>query len=239
MSDSADVPACPNRFTRAELHQRVWSTPVCRLAEEFGISGRGLGKICTSRDIPVPPRGWWARRPAQRSATIQPLPATRPADEIILIGRGGGARQRQIAVELSRTMPAVHVTIPDHLDAPCSLVAATLKAMKIRPRADGLVRPRRNASALDLRVSPEQVDRALRILQGVSVALEACGLVIRIDREKRVSVIEGLEEPVTFTLHEQMKAVPHQPTPAEGSVRLTPIRLKLRFTDAHETHGNW
>jgi len=25
----------------------------------------------------------------------------------------------------------------------------------------------------------------------------------------------------------------------EGIVRLTPIRLKLRFTDVHETHGDW
>ena len=32
------------KFTRAELYDKIWSTPAIELAEEFGISGRGLGK---------------------------------------------------------------------------------------------------------------------------------------------------------------------------------------------------
>tara|TARA_R110000868_G_scaffold61059_1_gene185665 strand:- start:6494 stop:7663 length:1170 start_codon:yes stop_codon:yes gene_type:complete len=215
MTTPSDPPTYPTRITRKELHRRVWATPVSRLAGEFGISGRGLGKICASRDIPVPPRGWWARRAAQRTATIQPLPTTRPADEIILIGHGSGARRRQMASEVSATVPAITVIIPDRLDAPSPPVAATRRAMTRRPREDGLLYPRRNSAALDLRVSPAQLDRALRILEGVSRALEECGLAIRIDREERVSLIEGLEETVTFALFERMKHVPYQPTQAD------------------------
>jgi hypothetical protein len=48
------------RLTRQELYEKMWSRPAIALAEEFGISGRGLGKICSRFEIPVPPRGYWA-----------------------------------------------------------------------------------------------------------------------------------------------------------------------------------
>ena len=35
------------RLTRQELYEKMWSRPAISLAEEFGISGRGLGKICS------------------------------------------------------------------------------------------------------------------------------------------------------------------------------------------------
>ena len=41
------------RLTRQELYEKMWLRPAISLAEEFGISGRGLGKICTRFEIPV------------------------------------------------------------------------------------------------------------------------------------------------------------------------------------------
>lgn len=49
------------RLDRAALFDRVWSQPVKRLAKEWGLSGRGLAKACRRLEIPVPPRGFWAR----------------------------------------------------------------------------------------------------------------------------------------------------------------------------------
>jgi hypothetical protein len=46
------------RLTRQELYEKMWSRPAIFLAEEFGISGRGLGKICGRFEIPVPPHGY-------------------------------------------------------------------------------------------------------------------------------------------------------------------------------------
>ena len=48
-------------FTRRELYDLVWSKPILKLAEEFGLSDRGLAKICERHRIPVPPRGYWAK----------------------------------------------------------------------------------------------------------------------------------------------------------------------------------
>ena len=47
-------------MSRAELFERVWSEPVERIANHWGISDRGLGKVCALH-IPVPPRGYWAK----------------------------------------------------------------------------------------------------------------------------------------------------------------------------------
>ncbi len=52
------------RLTREDLYTLVWTTPISRLARDFGISDRGLSKICERLEVPVPPRGYWARKEA-------------------------------------------------------------------------------------------------------------------------------------------------------------------------------
>jgi hypothetical protein len=49
---------------REKLYALVWETPMIRLAEQFGMSGNGLAKICRRLDVPYPPRGWWAKKAA-------------------------------------------------------------------------------------------------------------------------------------------------------------------------------
>jgi len=46
---------------RVTLYEKVWSQPVQTAARSYGISGRGLGKICGKLGVPTPPRGYWAR----------------------------------------------------------------------------------------------------------------------------------------------------------------------------------
>jgi hypothetical protein len=65
-------------LTREELYRRVWQTPMYRLAAEFGITGRGLAKICARHGIPVPWRGWWARKAAGQRVAVLQLPAPEP-----------------------------------------------------------------------------------------------------------------------------------------------------------------
>jgi hypothetical protein len=42
---------------RAELYQRVWTSPLRTLAKEFGVSDVGLAKICEKHQIPRPEQG--------------------------------------------------------------------------------------------------------------------------------------------------------------------------------------
>ncbi len=73
-------------MTRAELAQRVWERPVSALASEWGISGPGLAKACRRLQIPVPPRGHWAKRAAGRNPRRPAVPVlpSEQAQEIVI-----------------------------------------------------------------------------------------------------------------------------------------------------------
>lgn len=59
---------------RRKLFDIVWSEPVDTLAARWGLSGRGLGKACARLAIPVPPRGYWARRAHGQRPRVPRLP---------------------------------------------------------------------------------------------------------------------------------------------------------------------
>lgn len=68
-------------LSRQELYDMVWQTPMSRLGEEFGISDKGLAKICARMDIPCPPRGYWAQKAAGRAVQPAPLPPREESHE--------------------------------------------------------------------------------------------------------------------------------------------------------------
>jgi hypothetical protein len=49
------------KITRRELYDLVWSEPIRALAPRLEISDVGLAKVCRRSDIPIPPRGYWAK----------------------------------------------------------------------------------------------------------------------------------------------------------------------------------
>ena len=61
-------------MTREELHQLVWSQPMRTAAKSMGISDVALAKQCRKANVPVPPRGWWARKAAGKRVELEALP---------------------------------------------------------------------------------------------------------------------------------------------------------------------
>lgn len=49
------------RYNRSTLYEQIWSQPVQEVAKSYGISDVRLGKVCRALQVPVPPRGYWAR----------------------------------------------------------------------------------------------------------------------------------------------------------------------------------
>ena len=74
------------RLRRSELFEHVWPLPVETLAKEWGLSGRGLPKVCRRLRIPVPPRGYWARVAAGQRVRRPKLPAMPPGqgEEVVI-----------------------------------------------------------------------------------------------------------------------------------------------------------
>ncbi len=87
-------------FTRKELYDRVWHTPMQQLAKELGVSEVGLAKTCRRHRIPVPPRGYWAKKRRGRRVTTIPLgSAVDSLPEAIAITRTEAATPVVRAVE--------------------------------------------------------------------------------------------------------------------------------------------
>jgi hypothetical protein len=71
---SHETPPIQAKLSRQELHDLVWSEPVTALAPRFGVSNVALSKLCHRYDIPLPPRGYWAKLAAGRTVAKTPLP---------------------------------------------------------------------------------------------------------------------------------------------------------------------
>lgn len=63
-------------YERKKLYEEVWNEPVSTVAKKYGVSDVAIHKICKSMDIPVPPRGYWAKKRAGQKVEKEPLPKT-------------------------------------------------------------------------------------------------------------------------------------------------------------------
>lgn len=62
------------QFERDALFKEVWETPMRTLAVKYGLSDNGLRDICYALTIPVPPRGYWAKKAAGHAVSAPALP---------------------------------------------------------------------------------------------------------------------------------------------------------------------
>jgi len=61
-------------FERQMLYDEIWAEPMTTVTQRYSLSDVGLRKICVKLDVPVPPRGYWARLAAGQVLKKQPLP---------------------------------------------------------------------------------------------------------------------------------------------------------------------
>ena len=173
-------------FRRTELHAQVWAEPMRTVAKKYGISDVALAKRCRKWSIPLPVQGHWARVAAGKTVRRVPLPPL-PKGAVEEVRQRYWRRPTHdadgeplppsppLAVEQD-TGPAVVVpaTLPEE---PHRLVKRARRAFKPRRYGDDfrLVAEAKDSKQLDLHVSQEALDRALRVFQGLLTAFEARG----------------------------------------------------------------
>lgn len=62
------------KLTRKQLYEMVWNDAVTSVAQRLGMSDVGLAKLCRRHGIPLPARGYWAKRAAGQAVTQTALP---------------------------------------------------------------------------------------------------------------------------------------------------------------------
>lgn len=68
-------------ITREQLYEQVWSRPMLAVAQEHGVSGNYLARVCAALNVPWPPRGYWAKVAAGQKPKRPPLPLARPGEQ--------------------------------------------------------------------------------------------------------------------------------------------------------------
>jgi hypothetical protein len=167
------------RLTRQELYEKMWLRPAISLAEEFGISGRGLGKICSRFEIPVPPRAYWAKLAAGKHLTKAPLPTVKsdfPSEILIQPSPEGLAATlpEQVRAEVTTVLESRdQIQVPETLRSPHPIVKRWLEQKRERQKVDQLS-DRRSEPPLDVTER-----RKLGILSAVFSEIEKLGHAVK------------------------------------------------------------
>lgn len=197
---------------RETLYELVWTIPLTKLAVRFGVSDVAMKKVCKKLQVPVPGVGYWAKVNAGHVQERKPLPeATGNVPHTHFFQQNStGVYYRP---QKSEVRPPVNATIKvePELVRPHRLVANTLKALaRQKPDIDNMLIVTGH-DCLDVRVSPLQMDRALRILDAVVKGLDDRGYSVSagVSSQYHTSVtVDGVE--LGFRLKERSTRVKRQ-----------------------------
>lgn len=215
------------KLSRDELYEKVWAQPVSVVAKVYGISDVGLAKMCRRLAVPIPGLGYWAKKQHGKAVEQIPLPPP-PADtklEVTIntyrkVAPDPEQLEKATGIIDAEELEANEVTVPDVLTDPHPAVARSLKLLgKAKPGADGLVHVA-DPTCLPVTVSPQQLDRAMRIMDSLLKAFAARGYAVTIGNEDRRELkVVVADEPITFYLHEDLDKTP-KPMTAHQKERL-------------------
>lgn len=250
-----------HRLTRQDLYQLVWSEPMSQLAKRFGVSDVGLSKACRRAVIPVPERGYWAKRQAGKLTVQQPLPPRDPgmSDEVEVGGRTSwahGALTDELAGEETPSPPAFpediadlatrvrkmvgKATVPKTLIKPHTMIARLLEEDERRREKQ---RSSPYAVSWDDPVFGSPFERRrLRLLNAMFLVLARCGMKpsVRGREARELSAQVGLTH-VSFMLDRVTKR--RQPAQTGSSQdKSSPEKLRFQiasWTGATDIRKSW
>ena len=211
------------RITRQQLYELVWSTPLSQLASRYGISDRGLAKICARLNIPVPGRGFWARKSAGKHVIQYNLPppdSDTPHD--VLISPTEAKKLIPPVVKKKLESPAVstgEITVPERLKSPHPVIKSWIEDNKEKRRRD---KEEIKYSPLDrdflrrMATKPfTQIERRQhRILDTLFKELEKHGFKIQPEPYNRVH-LEYEDIKIEFGIREKNKQIRRPPNDKE------------------------
>ncbi|MGC4120488.1 MAG: hypothetical protein QM765_39095 [Myxococcales bacterium] len=170
-------------YKRSQLYAEVWSEPVATVAKRYGVSGTALAKMCRSMGVPLPRCGYWAKKRAGNTMKQPPLPPRPEGTPEEVIARHEEWAQPKVsdqaqAARTAETQGSAKIVVPSEFVEPHKLVAQSARVLRRKNLQvmDGRVLRPLYEACLDIRVSRDQQDRALRLFDTLIKALEQRGL---------------------------------------------------------------
>jgi hypothetical protein len=209
---AGELPVGRVSLTRRQLHELVWSMPMGRICARNSIKDVSLTNVCGQHDIPVPPKGYWAKRSRRfkkqkppalpcegetgNEVVVRAAPAPpgrgpykgqwQPKEPDLLAGwRLFLANHDRMVVPVVSLPPIVETTRDALEDAIDRGGSSFLGHVLPRLPPDG-------RAWLDVNVSEQSIYRATELLGCLVWALEACGFQFTAPLDVvRLATIEG------------------------------------------------
>jgi hypothetical protein len=171
-----------------------------KLAKEFDISDVGLAKVCRAHNIPLPPRGHWAKL---QHGKASPTPKLPPSKETTVTF--DAQRHRIEALRGKRSNPAdsprkVEVQATGAGMTLSPFTKATQKKLLATKRSDGLIGTY-DAETFECRVSHGSIDTLSQLLDAIERAVPTFGGALKPGEKALDFVFE--EQAVSFRITEQ------------------------------------
>lgn len=171
-------------FERQKLFDEVWTTPVTKLAKGYRLSDVGLRKICVALDVPLPPRGYWAKLAAGKKVPKPALHATKlpttyervmnviEVDEVLEERINRARNSTSISDAANPEAPNYSPPLdPTAFSQQAKLVMRAMKSVKLEDGAFSSL----GVTWADISASPDLKERALLLVDRFAHELEVLG----------------------------------------------------------------
>ena len=191
---------------RKDLYEQVWEVPILKLAEQYGISGVGLAKVCKKHNIPRPPRGYWAKKYAGAHVQKASLP-NQNKNYLITINANSSSCRKDVSNNIKNSnilkeeIAGIHVF--KRLSDPHPLIEKTRDILNQSQVDQNGLLVTISTDCLNIKVSSQSVSRALRILDSLLKHLQKQGFDIYIKNGNTVINIDNIE--IHVGIREELK----------------------------------
>jgi hypothetical protein len=201
-------------WNREELYAEIWEAPAIKVAAKYGISSVMLGKVCRKLQIPLPGRGYWAKKEFGKPVNKMPLP---DAENLPIVHRFKEMASQNAQVPAPEPEPTdpeyqrilqveSRIVVADPAAPRHKLVIATAKSLRIaKPDNRGIVQASWNENVLNIRVSKNSIDRALNIMNAIIMLLESEQFTVAVKSERHGATAHVFGHHVPFSIVEKTR----------------------------------
>jgi hypothetical protein len=188
-------------LTRAALYDLDWSVPMVTLSKTYEISDTGLRKICKRMNIPLPKTGHWQKLQYGKRVIKFPLPQKNLGEQEVELplrwdGSDYSAGPQSPVTRLRKDIeqdPTLSLIVSARLSSPDKLVHDAKEALANRKDSEHYRFPdllNCSNGNLEIRVSAQDIGRALRFMDTLIKALRARGHDVQVGNRTYAVVFE-------------------------------------------------
>ena len=166
------------KIERTVLYDKIWSKPMTEIAKEYEVSDKAIAKICDKLKIPVPGLGYWRKIETGNKVEKLPLPDIPPDSPTVhYISKQEPDYQLIIPDDIQQLIdaekdPENKIIVPEKRGKTHSLLTKTETALKPSYRRNKFLESQGADGIFSISVSPNELKRALRILNTLIKELE-------------------------------------------------------------------